>query len=348
MDAVDGLLDQALTDRAFPGGVVAIGKDGALAHLRPFGHLSYDPGAPEVTRGTIYDLSSLTKVVVTTTMAMVLVDEGKLDVASPVSTFLPDFCGGAKERTTLFHLLTHSSGMEAWAPLYRDFGNRQEFRARVVSMDLAYEPGSRSVYSDLGFFLLGEILEGLAGESLDSFAARRILTPLGLADTGFRPEPALRPRIAPTELCPWRGRVVHGEVHDENAFALGGVAAHSGLFGTATDLAVFAQMLLDGGAYGDVRLVSPEVIGNFTRRAGVPGSTRALGWDTPGDNSAGRLLSTNSFGHVGFTGTSLWLDPERQLFVILLTNRVHPSRENTLHRKVRPALADLVVEGLGH
>ena len=346
MDAVDALLHDAMGRQAFPGGVVAVGRNGFLGHLQAFGRLTYDVDSARASPDTIYELASLTKVVVTTTMAMILMEEGRLDVGAPVTSPLPEFRGGAKEAVTVFHLLTHSSGLPAWAPLYREAADRQAFRERVLSMELEYEPGTRSVYSDLGFFLLGEILQGLAGESLDAFASRRILEPLGMTETCFLPDPALRPRIAPTERDPWRGRVVHGEVHDENAFFLGGVAAHSGLFGTAADLAVFAQTMLNGGSYGATRIVSPETVGRFTRRAGIHESTRALGWDTPGGNSAGRRFSPRSFGHTGFTGTSLWIDPERSLFLILLTNRVHPTREIELIRKLRPALADLVVEAL--
>jgi CubicO group peptidase (beta-lactamase class C family) len=336
-----------MAQRAFPGGVVAVGRSGFLAHLQPLGHLSYDVESPKPSRDTIYDLASLTKVVVTTTMAMILVDEGRLDIDAPVSSLVPEFGGGAKDGIKVFHLLTHSSGLPGWAPLYREVQDRAAYRRRILAMELEYEPGARSVYSDLAFFLLGEIIEGLARESLDGFASRRILGPLGMTDTRFLPDPSTRPRIAPTERDPWRGRVVHGEVHDENAFFLGGVAAHSGLFGTAPDLAVFAQMLLNGGVYAGARVVSTAVLETFTRRAGISESTRALGWDTPGGNSAGRRFSPRSFGHTGFTGTSLWIDPERNLFVILLTNRVHPDRDNLLIREVRPALADLVVEGLG-
>ena len=347
MDAVDALLGEAMAQQAFPGGVVAVGRHGSLAHLRPFGRLGYDVDSPAPGPDTIYDLASLTKVLVTTTMAMILVEQGLLDVDVPVAALLPAFAGGAKDGVSVFHLLTHSSGLPAWAPLYREADDRAAFRRRILAMDLEYEPGTRSIYSDLGFFLLGEILEGLAGESLDAFAARRILGPLGMTDTGFLPDSSRRSTIAPTERDPWRGRVLQGEVHDENAFFLGGVAANAGLFGTAPDVAVFAQAMLNGGTYAAARIVSPETIRTFTRRAGIPESTRAMGWDTPGGNSAGRRLSPSSFGHTGFTGTSLWIDPERQLFLILLTNRVHPHRENLLIRQVRPALADLVVEGLG-
>jgi beta-N-acetylhexosaminidase len=344
---LDRLLDEAVAARAFPGGVVAVGHRGQLAHLRAFGKLSYDAEAPAVQPDTLYDLASLTKVVVTTTMAMILVDEGRLDLDKRVRDFLPRFSGGAKERVSVRHLLTHSSGLDWWAPLHKELQGRAAYVERIQSLDLVYEPGSKSLYSDLGVILLGEILERVAGESLESFARRRLFEPLGLRSTLFRPGPELRPRIAPTEVDPWRGRLLRGEVHDENAFALGGVAPHAGLFGSAGDLARFAQLLLNGGVFEHRRIVSRATLESFTRRAGIPDSSRALGWDTKSDNSsAGTLFSERSFGHTGFTGTSLWLDPERGLFVVLLTNRVHPTRENQAIRQVRPAVADAVVRAL--
>jgi CubicO group peptidase (beta-lactamase class C family) len=340
---------RGVAEKAFPGGVVAVGKDGALVHLRAYGRLSYDADAAEVRPDTLYDLASLTKVVVTTTMAMILVDEGRLDLSKPVSAFLPRFRGGAKDKVTVAQLLTHSSGLPA---LFTDFKNtrgKEAYRDRMEALELEYEPGTASVYSDPGIILLGEILERVAGEPIDSFAQKRILDPLGMKDTRYRPGPELMPRIAPTERDPWRGRMLRGEVHDENAFAMGGVAPHAGLFGTAPDLARFAQMLLNGGVFEHQRIVSREVVEQFTRKAGVPGSSRALGWDTPsGNSSAGDRLSPRSFGHTGFTGTSMWIDPERKLFVILLTNgRVHPVRHDpaAVHA-VRRAVADAVVDGL--
>ncbi|HEX7180470.1 MAG TPA: serine hydrolase, partial [Thermoanaerobaculia bacterium] len=301
-----------------------------------------------VTAGTLYDLASLTKVVATTTMAMILVDEGKLDLDRPVRDFLPGFQGPGKEAVTVRHLLTHSSGLAAVAPLFQEIRGRAAYLERIQAMDLVYPAGSRSTYSDLGIILLGEILERVAGQPLEAFVRERVLDPLGMRDTRFRPPARLRPRIAPTEHDTWRGRLVHGEVHDENAFALGGVAPHAGLFGTAPDLARFAQMLLNGGVLHGRRIVSRETVERFTRRAGIPGSDRALGWDTRSaeGSSAGTLFSLRSFGHTGFTGTSIWIDPERRLYVILLTNRVHPTRENVLIREVRPAVADAVVRAL--
>ena len=328
---VDRLLESYVERRAFPGGVLAVGDAEGLIHLHPFGRLTYEEDAPPVTAATMYDLASLTKVIAATSMAMILVEEGRLDLDQQV-----------REGVTVRHLLTHSSGLPAVVPLYKEISGKAAYLERIRAMDLIYPPGSRSVYSDPGVILLGDVLEQAAGQSIDAFVRDRVFTPLGMKETMYRPPPELLPRIAPTEIDPWRGRLIHGEVHDENAFALGGVAPHAGLFGTAGDLARFAQMMLNGG------IVSRETIDLFTRRAGVPDSDRALGWDTKSaeGSSAGRLFSANSFGHTGFTGTSMWIDPERKLYVILLTNRVHPTRENNLIRETRPAVADAVVRAL--
>lgn len=349
LDAADRIVERYAAEKAYPGAVLAVGRDAALVRLRAFGRLSYEPGAAAVAPDTIYDLASLTKVVATTTLAMILVDEGRIDIDKPVSAFLPKFRGGAKDRVTVSHLLSHSAGFDAVLPLYKELRGKAAYVERIQQLPLGYEPGTQSVYSDLGEILLGEILERVAGEPLDAFTRRAILDPLGMQDTRFVPGPELLPRIAPTEHDPWRGRLLRGEVHDENAFALGGVAAHAGLFGSAPDLARFAQMLLNGGVYDQRRIVSRAVLERFTRRAGIPGSSRALGWDTPSPgSSAGSLLSPRAFGHTGFTGTSLWIDPERRLFVILLTNRVHPTRENdALPKRVRAEVADAVVAALG-
>lgn len=347
-EEVDRLLASYQERGAFPGGVLAVGDREGLLHLHPFGRLTYEPDAPPVTAKTLYDLASLTKVVVTTTLAMILVDEGKLDLDQPVQELLPGFQGPGKEAVTVRHLLTHSSGLPAVAPLYQEIQGKQAFVERIQAMDLVYPVGSRSTYSDLGMILVGEILERAAGQPLDALVQTRVLDPLGMRGTRFLPPPDLRPRIAPTEIDPWRGRLLQGEVHDENTSAMGGVAPHAGLFGTAGDLARFARLLLNGGTLDGYRIVAPEIVDLFTRRAGIPGSDRAIGWDTksPEGSSAGTLFSPRSFGHTGFTGTSLWIDPERGLFVILLTNRVYPTRENNLIREVRPAVADAVVRAL--
>ncbi len=360
LGAVDAVVRDAVAARAFPGAVLAIGRRGTLAHLRAFGKLGYDADAAAVAPDTIYDLASLTKVIVTTTLAMQLVDEGRLDLDARVSEFLPAFTGGGKEKVTLRQLLTHSGGLVWWAPLYKDTKGKAAYVERIVGMDLAYPPGTKAVYSDLGLILLGDVVERLGGKALADLARERVTGPLGMSDTLYQPPAALVPRIAPTENDPWRGRVLRGEVHDENAFALGGVAPHAGLFGSAPDLARFATMLLDEGRGPGRRLVSRATVELFTERAGVPLASRALGWDTPanetgvrsstpgehGYTAAGSLLSARSFGHTGFTGTSMWMDPERELYVILLTNRVHPTRENRAILAVRAQVCDAAVRAL--
>ena len=360
LEAVNAVVEAAVSARAFPGGVLAVGRGGALVHLRAFGRLSYDLDAAEVTTDTLYDLASLTKVVVTTTLSMILVDEGKLGLDARVHAFFPAFSGPAKEQVTVRHLLTHSGGLQWWAPLYKEIQGKTAYLERIVAMDLAYDPGARSVYSDLGIILLGDILERVSGTPFEELARKRVLEPLAMKDSRYRPPAELLDRIAPTENDPWRGRVVRGEVHDENALALGGVAPHAGLFATAPDLAHLAQALLDGGVFGGRRIVSRGTVELFTERAGIPVSSRALGWDTPTDesgqrsstpgqpgySSAGSLFSARSFGHTGFTGTSMWMDPQRGLYVILLTNRVHPTRENNKIRDTRAQVADAVVRAL--
>ncbi|MGH8031527.1 MAG: glycoside hydrolase family 3 N-terminal domain-containing protein [Luteimonas sp.] len=357
LDDVMRVLERFREQGAFPGGVIAVGRAGKLAMLRPFGRQSYDADAPAVSADTLYDLASLTKVVATTTMAMMMVDQDRLDLDAPVVSFLPGFVDAPglasdKAKVSVRQLLAHTAGLAAVAPLFKEISGRAAYLERIQALPLAYAPGTETRYSDLGVIVLGEILERVAGVPLDTFMAEQVFTPLEMPQTQFfpkRPSPELLARIAPTERDAWRGRLVHGEVHDENAFALGGVAPHAGLFSTAGDLARFAQMLLNGGVLEHRRIVSRDTVALFTRRADlVPGSSRALGWDTrsPSGSSAGSLFSDDAFGHTGFTGTSIWIDPQRELFVILLTNRVHPTRDNNLIRAVRPAVADAVVAAL--
>lgn len=350
LSEVDRVIEEALAERAFPGAVVAVGRRGRLVHLEAYGRMTYDPGAPAVRVDTIFDLASLTKVMATTTAAMLLVDEGRIGLDLPVAEYLPCFAGEGWEHVTVRHLLAHHAGLEAWAPLHLELSGREGLRSWLCRQRPVDRPGTVVRYSDLGFLILGEVLEVAAGEPLEAFLRRRLFEPLGFVWTGWNPSEALRPRIAPTEFdSVWRKRLVHGEVHDENAAALGGVAPHAGLFGTAEELARFAQMMLWKGVYGGRRIVRKETVELFTRRDGsVPDSSRALGWDTksPSGSSAGSRFSSSSFGHTGFTGTSLWIDPERELFLILLSNRVHPTRENRKIQAVRARLADAVIEAL--
>ena len=347
--AANAVLQRALAERAFPGAVVAAGRRGEPTRVLAGRRLTYTSDADPVTARTLYDLASLTKVLATTTVAMRLYDSGRLDLDQPACEWLPGLRAGAKARITVAHLLEHSSGMPGWLPLFREVSGWPAYVERIEQLDLTHAPGAQAEYSDLGFILLGAILERVAGEPWERLVREWILTPLGMSETAYCPEPAWRPRVAPTELCGWRGRLLHGEVHDENAFAMGGVAPHAGLFGTAGDVARLAHLMLDGGVLDGRRLVRAESAARFTRRTTMPGGTRALGWDTPsatGYSTAGARMSRRAFGHTGFTGTSLWIDPERGVFVILLSNRIHPTRDNDGIRWVRPALADAVLSDL--
>jgi beta-glucosidase-like glycosyl hydrolase/CubicO group peptidase (beta-lactamase class C family) len=354
LSRVVDLLEEAVASNAFPGGVVVVGRHGKLVLERPFGRLTYERDAPRVTKDTIYDLASITKVVATTTLAMILYERGELVMDKPVRDYIPEFSGPDKDEVTVVDLLAHTGGLLWWKDLYREHSapEPQEAKKRylvaICRMPLDYTPRSKYVYSDFGLILLGEILERVSGLSLDDLARQEVFEPLGMDHTMFNPPESLRDRIAPTEDDPWRGRVVHGEVHDENAYAVGGVAPHAGLFSTGPDLARFAQTMLNGGIYGNHRILKRSTLETFTTRPEiVPDSSRALGWDTPSrESSSGRYFSSSSFGHTGFTGTSLWIDPERDIFVVLLTNRVHPSRESRQISAVRPVLHDAVMEAI--
>jgi CubicO group peptidase (beta-lactamase class C family) len=356
-------------DSAYPGAVVAVGRHGQLVLLRAAGHYGQDDPRP-VDPATIYDLASLTKVIGLTTACMLLVDEGRLDLDAPVRTYVPGFRGPLKDQVTIRQLLTHSAGMHWWRPLFREAANRKSVLALVDTTPLDTTPGTRFVYSDLGAILLMQAVERVTGERIDHFLARRVFAPLGMTATRFLPPKSWRARIAPTEIdTAFRHRLIRGEVHDENAGRMGGVSGHAGLFGNAPDLARFAVWLMQartdttsvchgmvGTTYGKMHLPTPcsiiraETADLFTVRQNLPpGSTRALGWDTPSDSgysSAGARLSRRSFGHTGFTGTSIWMDPERDVYIILLTNRVNPRRANTKILQVRATVADMVVAAL--
>jgi CubicO group peptidase (beta-lactamase class C family) len=343
--AIDRVVRRGLDAGGFPGAAVVVGRDGYSVYEKGFGRLDWRSGSPAVSaEKTIYDLASLTKVVATTTAAMILFDEGKLELDAPVGRYLPDFSGGTKDRVTVRHLLTHRSGLPAGRELWRVASSPGSARWAVIATPLVCEPGACFVYSDLGADVLGWVVESIAGESLDTFTQRRVFGPLGMTDTFFQPADSLDYRIAPTEIAPPRGYPIRGEVHDENAYVLGGVAGHAGLFSTAADLSVFAQMMLNGGQYNGVRIVSDTAVALFTKRLGGNwnGSSRALGWDTAdGDGSSGIYLTPRAYGHTGFTGASMWIDPERQMFVILLTNRVHAARAKRPGRVIADVRADL-------
>lgn len=346
-ERIDRLLRSAIAEGVAPGAAVAVGRRGQLVHLAGYGRTDTDPSsAPVDPDSTIFDLASLTKVIAATTVAMMLEEEGRLDLDAPIHRYLPELTDPEKAPITSRLLLVHRAGFESFAPLYRDHRGREEYLRSINERPLRYPPGERMEYSDWDFVLLQLILERITGTPLDHLAAERIFRPLGMRSTGYAPGAEVLHRVAPTEVQEWRGGKVHGEVHDENAWALGGVAGHAGLFSTARDLAVFAQMLLRGGEYGGHAVLRPATISRWTARQDSA-SSRALGWDTPSPrSSAGRYSSPESYGHTGFTGTSLWIDPRRDLFVILLTNRVNPTRENHGIASLRRALADLVHESI--
>ena len=337
---IDHVIMRGIQAGGYPGAAVVVGRKGAAVWERGFGRLSWtSESAPVTATQTLFDLASLTKVVGTTTALMILFDEGKVGLDDPVSKYIPQFAGGEKDFVTVRHLLEHRSGLPAGRDLWRLARTPEEARAAVIETPLSYHPGQYVEYSDLGADMLGFVVEAASGQRLDQFLAQRVWGPLGMTDTFFRPADSLFYRIAPTEINPPRGYPLRGEVHDENAFTLGGIAGHAGLFSSAADLAVFAQMMLNGGEYNGTRIIADSTVGIFTTRAA---RTRALGWDTcGGDGSCGNYLSERAYGHTGFTGTSLWIDPDRDMFVILLTNRVHAARARRPAKVIADVRADL-------
>lgn len=343
-DTVRVILDAGVRDSVFPGAMAVIGTRGGVLATRAAGRLDWAPSPPP-NDSTLWDLASLTKVVGLTTAVMQLTEQGLVDLDAPVARYIPEFTGGGKERVTVRHLLTHSGGVLWWRPLYREAPTPDSILALVIATPLDTVPGARMVYSDLGAILLGQIVVRVSGMPFDRYLETRIFGPLGMRETRFNPPRALWERVAPTEIDTlYRRRHVRGEVHDENAYALGGVSAHAGLFSTARDLTRFARMMLSGGALDSVTIVAPETIARFMRVQNAGLSHRALGWETPnGRNSAGHLLSSSAYGHTGFTGTSLWIDPGNDVFILLLSNRVNPTRARTGIAGVRVALADAVM-----
>ncbi len=336
------VLIEARTAGRFPAAVVEVGDAERVLWREAVGRLTYDDDAPPARDDTVFDLASLTKPIVTTTVAMHLVDTRRLSLADRVSRWLRHWTGRERAAVTVRDLLEHCAGLTAWLPFYRDLEGRAEFEPAISQLALEYVPWTRSIYSDLGFILLGFLLEDAGGAPLD----RQFAGLLPQSDLRFRPPAEWRSRTAPTEADTWRGRVLVGEVHDENAWALGGVAGHAGLFGTAPAVGAFARLVLRTRE-GPTVLARPETLRRFLTRSTVPASSRALGWDTMlPTSSCGCRLSPSSFGHTGFTGTSLWIDPVRGLYIVLLTNRVHPTRDREGFHAVRPALHDAVIEAL--
>lgn len=349
------LLEEAFADKAFPGAAFGVLANNEIVALDGVGRFTYDPLAPAVTRSTVYDLASVTKVLATTAMAMVLFERGAFTLDQSVAEWLPAFVegdppGGLRRLVTLRNLLAHASGLPGYARLFETSRDRSALVAACERLPLETAPGAHAEYSDPGFILLGEILGKLAGEPIDRFCAREIFAPLQMTSTCFRPPVTWVSSICPTEEeQSIRRRVLQGEVQDENCFVMGGVSGHAGLFSNVLDPLLFARCLLNGGLLPDGgRLFAPETIRLFTMRAELPpGSSRALGWDTPSaPSSSGRFFSAQSAGHLGYSGTSLWIDFERRAAVTLLTNRTWPHRQSQKIRQIRPRFHDAIIEAI--
>jgi uncharacterized protein YbbC (DUF1343 family)/CubicO group peptidase (beta-lactamase class C family) len=336
LDGIEPLVQQAIADKKLPGAVVVVGRGDRILYQKAIGNRAVTPSAEPMTLDTIFDLASLTKVVATTTSVMVLVEQGRIRLSDRVSTYVPGFERYGKADITIRHLLTHVSGLRPDVDLAEMWMGYETAIALAVDEVPTSRPGERFVYSDINFFLLADIVQRVSGQPFDQFARARIFEPLGMKDTMFNPPASLVSRIAPTESCtqygwPCQGpemTMLRGVVHDPTARRMGGVAGHAGLFGTANDLAVFCRMVLGGGALPGVRILSPLAVEKMTSAASPDreANTRGLGWDIDSTFSSnrGELLPVGSFGHTGFTGTSLWIDPTTGLFVIFLSNRVHP------------------------
>ncbi|MEZ4700420.1 MAG: glycoside hydrolase family 3 N-terminal domain-containing protein [Rhodothermales bacterium] len=349
--SVDSLIRAAIADHAFPGAAVAIGRDQELVKLEGYGYFTYDSDQP-VTPASLFDLASVTKVIVTTTAAMKLYEQGKLDLDAPVTRYLPQFGNNGKSGITIRHLLTHTSGLIPFRP-FHEMGilTRAGVIDDIMHETPVYPIGSEMRYSDFNMITLALVIERITGEEFGAYVQRTVLLPLGMTHTGFRPSGVGRDlTIVPTEIDnTFRKRLVQGEVHDETAYILGGTAGHAGLFSSAEDLSRFAFMMMNEGEVNGAPFLKPETIRLFTTAVDPEHHSRALGWDTrspTGYSSAGTLFGPRSFGHTGFTGTSIWIDPDARLFVILLANRVYPTRENTKHARVRADLADIAYRAM--
>jgi uncharacterized protein YbbC (DUF1343 family) len=329
---IDAVVDEGLRAKNMPGCVVAIGRQGKLVLLRAYGYRQILPDRAAMTTDTVFDMASLTKPVATATSVMLLVEQGKIRVEDPVVKHVPEFGQNGKETITVLQLLTHQSGLVADNPLgdYRD--GPEKAWERIAALGPLAEPGAKFIYSDVNYIVLGGLVKRVSGRRLDEFSREHIYVPLGMTETGFLPPEALRRRAAPTEKRD--GKWMCGEVHDPRAFLLGGVAGHAGLFSTASDLAVYAQMMLGRGQYGGVRVLAAETVDQMTKPYKVPGGgLRGLGWDmrTGYSSNRGKTFSPRAFGHGGFTGTVLWIDPQHELFVIFLSNRLHPDGKGAVN-----------------
>ncbi|HEX2092510.1 MAG TPA: serine hydrolase, partial [Longimicrobiaceae bacterium] len=346
LDRADAAIRTAVEEGVFPGAALVVGRRGGVVRMRGYGRPGRPAPGPVDGDGTLYDLASLTKIAGTTAAVMALVEDGRLRLDAPVRRYVPGFTGRWKQRVTVRHLLSHTAGLPAGEWLYGSARSPEGALRKTLEVPLLRPPGERMEYSDLGFILLAEVAERAAGEPLDRYLARKVYAPLGMSSTMYLPPRVSWPETAPTALDSERDYVLWGVVHDANAFRLGGITGHAGLFSTARDLAVFAQTMLNGGSYGTRRIYSPETVRRFSQTRTMPGR-RALGWDTPAlRSSAGSYFSPRSYGHTGFTGTSLWIDPERDVFVVLLANRTYDRASQRAMLEVRERVHDAVARAV--
>jgi len=348
-DSVRAILRDAGADSAFPGAYVIVGNAAGVLVRDSVGRIDWAADAPMPNAHTLWDLASVTKVVGLTSALMQLVADGRVNLDARVQQYLPAFVGTGKERVTVRQLMTHTGGLPSWRPLHKEAVGPDSAVALVMITALDTVAGTRMAYSDLGLITMGKLVERVSGQPLDRYLADRVFRPAGMMETMYNPPVTLRPRIAPTEIDSWRARHLRGEVHDENAFALGGVAGHAGLFSSAEDLARFARMYLNRGTLDGLRILDSATIRQFTAWQDSARHNRGLGWMKPARGQGwfgGVQMSTNAYGHTGFTGTSLYMDPDRDVFVILLSNRVNPTRMNAKIGRVRTRLADGVMSVL--
>ncbi|MFB3895248.1 MAG: serine hydrolase domain-containing protein [bacterium] len=331
---LDTVIEQAIAEKNTAGAVVLVGHRGKIVYRKAYGYRSLEPKKVPMTVDTMFDLASVTKPTATGTSIMILVEEGKLRMYDRVSTFIPEFGQKGKERVTVLELITHCSGLPAWDKYFEKKGiDKQGIILDICSKSTTYEPETKFVYSDLGFIMLGEIVERVSGMPLDQFAKQRIFDPLGMKDTMYNPPDALKSRCAATEKQ--NGVVFQGRVHDPNAYIMGGVSGHAGLFSTVDDLAIYCQMLLNGGSFGKTRILGPLTVKAITaNQSPVPDVERGYGWDIGSSYSTlrGDIFPKGSLGHTGWTGTSIWIDLNSKTFIILLCNRNHPTEDGEVTR----------------
>lgn len=353
LNYLDKFLAECIRSKAFPGAVLLVARRGFIVYFKEFGYSMIIPKKRKMHRDMLFDLASLTKPIVSATLAMILVENGIISLMDKVIDLVPDkyrkyFESEDKDKITVKNLLTHTAGFPAWIPLYSQCKNRDEVFEKVMKCNLKYSPGEKVVYSDLGIIMLTYLIEHISCKRIDLLASEKIFKPLDMKNTMYNPPKNIWKNVVATEKCGYRNRVLVGEVHDENAFRMDGVSGHAGLFSTATDLAIFSQMMLNKGFIDDVQILSRKSIELMTKNhtEGL-NSRRGIGWELKTENaSCGDLFSDASYGHTGFTGTSLWIDPREELFVVFLTNRVHPSRENRKILRIRPLLHNIIASSI--